>query len=235
MFTCEGDTLAHHTDDLQIAAGVYCRMWKCERCARMLRRKLIEDIAAGQPNAFVTLTAAPLPGEAPEAMAERMKEALTKWKRQIEREKHHQTLQMYTIIEAHKSGYPHMHILWRCKYIPQKWLLIRWNKLIKNGGVWIEDIRTRKNIVRYVSKYLGKKPHRFKGRKRYWRTLGWSDKKPTPEPKPKMFPSTPKRLYMPFSMYLQDVYLRGSRILELRPNYVRSIPPGSSAWYADSS
>jgi len=71
------------------------------------------------------------------------------------------------VFEATKNGWPHLHILWRGRYIPQWWLADQMEMLIGSRVCWVKRIRNPKKQAGYVAKYCGKEPHHFETTKRY--------------------------------------------------------------------
>lgn len=69
--------------------------------------------------------------------------------------------------EAHKSGWPHMHILWRGRYIPQQWLSEQLAELLGSPVCDIRRVKDPLQYARYVAAYCGKEPHKFGTTKRY--------------------------------------------------------------------
>lgn len=58
--------------------------------------------------------------------------------------------------ELHRSGYPHLHVVARSPFIPQKWLSERWSQLGIGSIVDIRKIFKHETAARYIAKYLGK-------------------------------------------------------------------------------
>lgn len=58
--------------------------------------------------------------------------------------------------ELHKSGYPHIHMMQRGKFIPQKWLSAAWDRLGCGSIVDIRKIYKQDCAGKYLVKYLGK-------------------------------------------------------------------------------
>jgi hypothetical protein len=84
------------------------------------------------------------------------------------------TLAYFAVVEKHKSGRPHLHILLRCDYIPQRWLSRQMQQLAGSPICDIRQIKTTKQAVAYVAKYIGKAPARFGTARSYWYTKNWS-------------------------------------------------------------
>lgn len=77
------------------------------------------------------------------------------------------------VFEAHKSGEPHLHILFRGRYIPQDWLSEQCAELLNSPRCDIRKVHNQKQAAWYVSKYVGKAPHKFGTNKRYWHTTNY--------------------------------------------------------------
>lgn len=77
------------------------------------------------------------------------------------------------VLEAHKSGWPHMHILWRGRYVPQQWLSEQLAELLGSPVCDIRRVKDRAAYAAYVAAYCGKEPHRFGTTKRYSQTRNY--------------------------------------------------------------
>lgn len=60
-----------------------------------------------------------------------------------------------SVVELHKSGYPHLHALVD-QYIPQAWLSDAWSRLGGGRIVYIERVKDLRQIGWYLGKYLTK-------------------------------------------------------------------------------
>lgn len=70
--------------------------------------------------------------------------------------------------EATEAGEPHLHILLRTKYIPQRWLSEQMKELVNSPIVWIEKVKGAKSAIAYVTKYVTDAPAQFGKSRRYW-------------------------------------------------------------------
>lgn len=132
-----------------------CNTWGCARCGR---RKAAQYKKAIQRNAqavglrrFVTLTLDP----------RKIKEDPLKWlnrawaeMRTYLKRKIGKRVSFIRVLEFHKSGVPHLHVL-VSHYLPQGWLSMAWQAV---GGGRMVDIRMvdMHRVARYLSKYLTK-------------------------------------------------------------------------------
>lgn len=60
-----------------------------------------------------------------------------------------------SVVELHKSGYPHLHALVD-QYIPQAWISEAWSGLGGGRVVYIERVKDMRQIGWYLGKYLTK-------------------------------------------------------------------------------
>lgn len=79
-------------------------------------------------------------------------------------------LDYLVVIEAHESGWPHLHILCRSQWIGRDWLAEQMRDLLESPVVDIRRITKRSQVNAYVAKYCGKCAHKFGSAKRYWQT-----------------------------------------------------------------
>jgi hypothetical protein len=77
------------------------------------------------------------------------------------------------VFEETKKGEPHLHILARAPFIPQRWLSDQMSELMKAPIVDIRRVKAAAEAARYVAKYVGKGPKPFAKLKRYWSSPGY--------------------------------------------------------------
>lgn len=82
-------------------------------------------------------------------------------------------LPYFAVVERHKSGRPHLHILLRSEYIPQRWLSRQMQRLASSPVCDIRKVNGTKQAAAYVAKYIGKAPARFGHSRAYWYTRNW--------------------------------------------------------------
>lgn len=82
-------------------------------------------------------------------------------------------LPFLAVFEATKLGEPHLHILCRADWVDQRWLSAIMKEQIGAPIVDVRRVRQGDRALLYVSKYIGKSPHRFSGTKRYWTSLDY--------------------------------------------------------------
>jgi len=158
---------------------LYCRSWGCEVCAPRRRTGLMAKAAAGNPSRFITLTVNPRIGENPDARLLLLANAWRNTCKRIKRRWPDKPFSYLAIVESTKAGEPHLHILWRGPYVPQKFLSDCMAELIESPIVDIRKIKGLKEVIRYVAKYVTKNPHHFGTGKRYWSSQDWEPKADT--------------------------------------------------------
>jgi len=147
-----------------------CKCWTCDECRPGRKRRLVEEAKRGKPNLFITLTSR---RRASKTRRQAARDLVTAWRqlrREYIREHGKGSLPFLAVFEATKRGWPHLHIVARCKWLEQRWLSRRMASLTGSPIVWVERVHGKSKVAAYVSKYVGKNPHRFAGVKRYWRS-----------------------------------------------------------------
>lgn len=167
---CSEATLVNYGIDAARAITLKCRAWNCDLCRPERQTQLIAQAKSGKPTTFITLTANPKEGGSTFGRARGLAEA---WRQVVKRAKRHYgyaKIPYLCVFEATKKGEPHLHILCRVKWIDQRWLSKQMKELTNSPIVDIRAVKNQKKIARYISKYIGKNPHRFETCKRYWKT-----------------------------------------------------------------
>jgi hypothetical protein len=135
---------------------VYCKCWDCSYCgprrARRAKLSIQRHAEKHRLSRFITLTVDPskLHGAAPVPY---INECFGKFRIYLKR-KYGIAPTYIRVLEFHKSGLPHFHILID-RYIPQAWISSAWSAV---GGGRMVDVRQRDihRISHYLSKYLTK-------------------------------------------------------------------------------
>lgn len=152
------------------ASLLRCKRWSCELCSPRNRWEVIKAACRGKPDTLITLTIRPQDWADPSDAGRAMVKGLKALRKAMQRERNYPHTPMICVFERHKSGWPHLHILARSRWIDQAWLSRTWKRLT---GAWCVDIRRIQDAGRaayYLAKYLGKDLAHFEGCKRWWRT-----------------------------------------------------------------
>lgn len=173
MTYCQHHTIVNANDEEGTLHALKCKMWSCPTCREDNRKKVMHKARKGSPNIFLTLTCDHRKYSNPDEAARDMKRGLVLLRRHIQRRWKVKNIPFIVVYEQHKSGWPHMHLLLRGPYMHWKQLRAVWTKIL---GAWSIDIRFIKHqsqVLFYVTKYIGKDLHGFKGCKRYWSSHNW--------------------------------------------------------------
>jgi len=168
MTICREWLLTHEHQEGAEAKLLTCRSWNCDYCQPDRKRKLFAQAASGEPTRFVTLTINPAVGDGPD---ERLRILSYSWRIIVKRLRRlfpGREVEYFAVCEETKHGEPHLHILLRSPYVAQSFLADAMAELAQSPIVDIRRIRGVAQAVRYVAKYIQKKPAQFGTSKRYW-------------------------------------------------------------------
>ena len=213
MTSCPAYTAAIARVNSLTIAPLRCWSWHCPRCQPLRRRWLIRAAQLGRPNRLLTLTvnrtAFPDPDQACAMLRRTFHRLMTYLRRTFPAA----NIQYLAVLEATKAGHPHLHILLRSAYLPQPLLSALMNRFLLSPIVDIRAIHNTREAARYVAKYVGKAPHRFKTAYRYSRSRqflppGTSLRRPPPKQPPIAVAIFPHDLHSVLYAYLQlPVYI----------------------------
>lgn len=182
MTVCGEASLVNQGSGQVRAVSLRCRAWGCPLCQPDRQRQLVALAASGKPTVFVTLTSNPKIGASSASRARALARAWPVIVRRACAKYGYSSIPYFCVFEATKRGEPHLHILARVKWIDQRWLSNQMRELTGSPIVDIRKVRSVKQAASYISKYIGKAPHRFATCKRYWRTRSWDLSTWKPEP-----------------------------------------------------
>lgn len=153
------------------AIKVTCRSWSCESCQKDRTRRLMCEAREGEPERFITLTVNPHWFDSPLERAQKLVAAWRLIRRRFLKLRKGAVVEFLAVFERTGLGEPHLHIVQRGSFMPQKWLSQQLEELIGAKVVDIRYIRDKKKVAFYIAKYIGKEPRQFGTLKRYWRSL----------------------------------------------------------------
>lgn len=160
------------------AVAVRCKRWSCPVCREINRKKVIAIAREGKPRALLTLTVSSKHYDHPDAAAEALKRGLRLLRLRLKRAPKLTNFQFLAVFEKHESGYPHLHLLIKGKYIPWQWLQKAWKEITGSIHIDIRKINSNGMAALYAAKYIGKDLSAFANCKRWWRSHGYSEEKP---------------------------------------------------------
>jgi len=179
---CREWSIVNQERNIRHARMLYCKSWNCPTCRPKRRSQLLAKCASGHPTRLITLTVNPSHGESPEQRLRLLSRAWRVCVKRLRRRYGQSSIDYLAIVEKTKHGEPHLHILARCPYIPQPYLSAVMKELIDAPIVDIRRIKSARNAILYVAKYVTKEPERIGTAKRYWSSITYEidqSEKPT--------------------------------------------------------
>jgi len=173
MTICREWTLVKHLPEFRLAKPLKCRSWSCELCAPERKAKLFAQAAAGNPTRFLTLTVNPKVGTDPGDRLDKLANAWRLCVKRLRRLHPKDGIEYLAIVEETKAGEPHLHILLRAPFIPQRLISAWMGEIMESPIVDIRKVRNAGAAIAYVAKYVTKAPKQFGCRKRYWMSGRW--------------------------------------------------------------
>jgi len=150
-----------------------CKCWTCDECRPGRTKRLVEEAKSGKPDVFITLTSKRRASLTADQAAVLLAHAWRHIRAEYLRAHGKHSLPFLAVFEETKRGWPHIHIVARCKWIDQRWLSKRMKALHDSPVVHVRRVTGVEKVAYYISKYISKNPHRFEGVKRYWRSLDY--------------------------------------------------------------
>ncbi len=178
MPLCREVHLVKYAHQWRQATALKCRSWGCEHCNPDRQKALRRMARHGEPNMFLTLTHRRSDDFTPAEAARRLVDAWQLVVKRIKRHYAYKRLPFLAVFEAHKSGYPHLHVLLRCKWIDHHVISAWMDELADSPIVDVRRVRTASQAASYITKYVGKAPGLFGSCKRYWTSQDWQIAKP---------------------------------------------------------
>lgn len=173
MTVCGGWSLVKHDVHGTTGITLWCRSWSCPDCLPH-RVKLLKRMAAdGNPSTFMTLTVNPARGQSVELRARELSDAFKVLIKRMRRKWTKERVEYLAVFEETKKGEPHLHVLMRAPFVPQKWISCQMAELIDAPIVDIRKVHGKQMVANYVAKYVGKGPKAFGTLKRYWTSQGY--------------------------------------------------------------
>lgn len=153
-----------------------CKSWGCPDCSKYRRRKLVAEATEGKPTRFITLTVNPNWFDSPEDRAARLVKAWRLIRRRYLKLRPSHVLEFLAVFELTKKGEPHLHIVARGSFIPQRWLSAQMAKEMGAPVVDVRSVKGSREVAKYVSKYISKRNIKIGNLKRYWRSIRYLEK-----------------------------------------------------------
>lgn len=156
--TCGVMTMRGSNLTESVYARLDCKCWRCKKCgpkkAGRYKHAIRNEAERHGLNRFVTLTLDPKnlePGVDPVRHLRKAFDALRhEWKR-----KFGQPIKYICVLEFHKNGLPHLHLVVD-RYMPFKWVSLTWQKCGGGQHVHLKGNIKLNAVSRYLAKYLTK-------------------------------------------------------------------------------
>lgn len=150
-----------------------CKCWKCQLCAEDLKRRVIALAIAGEPTTFLTLTTNPHHQSNPTLAAEELKLAFNRLIRKLRKVAGKGSFQYFAVWERTKKEMPHLHVLLRAPFVPQRQISDFMAEQIDAPIIDIRSVQGKTSVAKYVGKYLAKDPMKFEGRQHFFYSRRW--------------------------------------------------------------
>jgi len=170
MTLCGEWTAVKEAPTQHVAITLRCRSWTCDECRIMRKRQLVAMGCGGKPTKFLTLTSRKRDDMTEEEAAAQLVWAWRVLRKRIIRKKKLSKLPFLAVIERHKSGWPHLHLLLRMPFLSQSWISKQMAGLCDGPNVWIEHLWDTKKAAAYCAKYCSKCTQKIGTSKRYWQS-----------------------------------------------------------------
>lgn len=195
------------------AITLWCRSWRCADCFPKRLRQLKRTAAAGDPTTFLTLTVNPAFGEGPDDRARHLVHAFRTMLKRATRKFAKQPLAYLVVFERTKKGEPHLHVLMRAPFIPQRWISDTMAELIDAPVVDIRQVKNKAVAAAYIAKYVSKGPQQFGTLKRYWMTRTWRLSKIERRPRDESGASVWRVIQEPLWLFAESIIKLGHQVL----------------------
>lgn len=170
-----------------------CKQWTCDDCRPHQKRKLQRVLWEGAPTHLVTLTLQHDPWDEPELLLNALHRGWRLLRKLIKTKTGAKAIPYAFVIELHKSGHPHMHLLVRMPDVTRPQLKKWWELITKSFEVEIDPVRSTHGVSRYVTKYFVKELQQIEGRRLWGRSRDWRLHEEG-EPRPKEIYEETRRL-----------------------------------------
>lgn len=175
MSRCGEGSLTRTGDDVAQVAVQRCKCASCPDCAPGYRRRVSNVAASADPRLLITFTAPPGKDATPASQARDFVVHIRAFRRWWNKRHPNQRIEWFWVIEKHKSGWPHMHVLATNAFLPIKLLRVWMFRRMRSRMTSVERIRNRRGAANYVAKYLGKDPAKFSGTARWARSRKYGE------------------------------------------------------------
>lgn len=181
---CGEWSLVRASDDGLKAIPLRCRRWDCPDCGPRQKRRLLRCLESTRVDALLTLTCARNHYPDPRTAFVYLSRQIPHLIKRLRRAYPLVSIEYFCVWEKTSAGWPHVHVLLRGPYIPQRLLARHWSQLARSPVVDIRAVRQDGDAARYLSKYLTKQPAVPPGYRRFRTSQSfWQGDRPTRPPR----------------------------------------------------
>lgn len=134
-----------------------------------MTRRLRHLVPLAQPTAMLTLTCNTTRWPDPRLAYIAMNRAFPLLIKRLRRDHPGQPLEYFAVWETTRAGYPHLHVLLRAPYLPQRLISQYWQQIFASPIVDIRAVDSGARAAQYLAKYLTKALQAPRGFRR-WRS-----------------------------------------------------------------
>lgn len=183
---CGEWSLVQRSDAGLKAIPMRCHKWSCSDCGPRQKRRLLRCLQTTTVDALITLTCASSHFPDPATAFVYLSHQIPHLMKRLRRAYPLASIEYFCVWEETRAGWPHVHVLMRGPYIPQRLLSHHWSQLARSPIVDVRAVHQSQDAARYLSKYLTKQPAVPPGYRRFRTSRAfWQGDRPTrPPPNP---------------------------------------------------
>lgn len=137
-----------------IVTPLRCGSWVCPHCGPLKRDELVKRLKSAHANRFLTLTCAHPEGTTPFQAEAAIRAGWTAFIAALRM--FAPKLEYFRTMEWQENGWPHLHVLLRCHFIPKKTIADAWHLHCWPGFINIKKIVNDAGIPYELTKYIAK-------------------------------------------------------------------------------
>lgn len=142
---------------------------------------------------------------------------------------HGDRLPFLAVVEKHKSGWPHLHIMLRSKWMHQRWIAAQMAELADSPVQDIRRINGRAKVAAYVAKYAAKCAAKLGSAKRYWTSRDYDLRPADADPRRKAPRGSWSRLETTLDRWCMEQWYRWRVVDRVSAYVAKSYPVAKTA------
>ncbi len=167
-----------------------CHKWDCPNCGPQNRKRVLRSLEGTRVDTLITLTCSRSHYRSPDAAFYVLSASIPILMKRLRRAFPRTPIEYFCVWESTRTGWPHVHVLFRGPFIPQRTLSRHWADLTCSPIVDIRHVNSQAQVASYLSKYLVKQPRvpfghrRFRTSRAFWQAGSPSRRNPCPSGEP---------------------------------------------------